>query len=86
MSDKFRRFTRGLSSPPFGGFPVTPNDVTDLPTVTRALNAGGSGTVHVTMQDGSDVTIFIAAGGLLPLRVTRIWATGTTATDIVGLY
>jgi len=74
---------------------VTTNDSTDLvpPTgparPTRALIVGGAGTLKLTFADGSVVSITVPAGVLgfvQYLSVTRIWATGTTATLITALY
>ncbi|MFW2541585.1 spike base protein, RCAP_Rcc01079 family [Primorskyibacter sp. 2E107] len=86
MTDHFSKFSRSITSPPFGGYAITPDDGADLPTVTRALNVGVPGTVRATLLDGSDVTLHIGAGSLFPMRATRIWATGTTAGNLVGLY
>lgn len=66
---------------------VTPNDSSDLSGVTQAIYVGGAGDLHVTMSDGSEVTfVGIDTGETLPLRVRRVYATDTTATDIVALY
>jgi hypothetical protein len=55
--------------------------------VTRALYVGGGGNLAVRLQDGTELTLAnMPAGTLLPIRVTRILATGTTATEIVGLW
>lgn len=86
MSDPFADYTPGLESPPTGGFAITPSDSTDLPQVTRALNVGTAGTLRVLTQDGSDVTLTVAAGILVPLRARRILQAGTTADQLVGLY
>ena len=64
---------------------VTPSDTTDLSDVTSALNVATPGTVRVTTLDGSITDITVAPGHAFPLRVTRVWATGTTATGIRGL-
>ena len=65
---------------------ITPNDSTDITYATRALYIGGSGNVKVTMISGDVVTLTgVVAGTMLPLRVTRVWATGTTATAMIGL-
>lgn len=64
---------------------VTPSDTTDLSDVTSALNVATPGTVRVTTLDGSVTDVSVAPGYAFPLRVTRIWATGTTATGIRGL-
>jgi hypothetical protein len=67
---------------------VTPSDSTDLGHVTRWIYVGGSGgNLEVIMADGSDVTLTsMAAGSLLPMRVSRVKAASTTATGIVALW
>ena len=70
-----------------GAAAVTPNDSTDLPDAAQALYVGGAGNVKVTTADGNEVTInSVAAGATLHLKVTRVHATGTTATNITALY
>ncbi len=66
---------------------VTPNDSTDLSDVTRWVWVGGAGNLAVIMQDGSTPTLTgVPAGSLLPIRVSRVKATGTTATTIVARW
>lgn len=73
--------------PLVGGFAITPSDSTDLPQVTRTLWVGGAGNVSVQMIDGTAITLQgCAAGQEIPVRVRRVYATGTTASNIVGLY
>ncbi len=86
MADRFKDYAAGLDSPPVGGFAVTPDDAADLAVASRGLNVGAAGAVRVTTVDGSDLTLELAAGGIVPIRVTRVWATGTTAGAIVALY
>lgn len=86
MPDKFDGFSESLDSPPSHVFAVTPNDTADLPSVTRGLNVATSGTVQVTTTQGETAAIFVAAGITFPIRAQRVWATGTTATGIVGLF
>jgi hypothetical protein len=66
---------------------VTANDSTVL-IATRGLYIGGAGNVNVTMEgDGTDVLFSgVPAGTVLPIRVTKVKATNTTATLIVALY
>lgn len=66
---------------------VAPSDTVDLVNVTKALFIGGTGTLTVIMQDGSTV-LFTSplAGQIIHLRVSRVKATGTTATNIVALW
>lgn len=70
------------------GAAVAPNDTTDLTTgATRALFVGGAGNIAVIMEDGSAVTFNgVTAGTLLPISVSRVKATNTTATNILALY
>lgn len=66
---------------------VTPSDtVTFQPT--RGVYVGVSGDVTVDMADGdANITFTAAAAGvILPIRVTRIYSTGTTATNLVRVY
>lgn len=85
MSDSFANRMRTPTDPAIRLFSVTPNDLVDLPEVTTALNVATPGRVHVTTTDGSEGTIRIHPGQAFPIRVTRIWQSGTTATGIVGL-
>ena len=84
MNDTFRKHTRSLTSPPEHGAAVVPGE--DLAHVTRALYVGGGGDVAVRLQDGSELVLANVPGGtLIPIRVTRV-LTGTSATQIVGLW
>lgn len=86
MPDRFAEHATGLDSPASHGFAVSPSDGADLPDVTRAIYVGGSGAVAATLASGAEITLAgIAAGTVLPLRIRRIKATGTTATFILGL-
>lgn len=65
---------------------VTFND-SSLIDPTRAIYVGSTGNVKVDFVDGSTVTFSsVSAGTLLPIRVNKIYSTGTTATDIIALY
>lgn len=85
MSDSFADHLSGLESPASKLSPVTPDDATDLPLASRALNVASSGSVAVTTVDGTTATVYVSAGIAFPVRARRIWATGTTATGIVAM-
>ncbi len=85
MSDAFANRMRTPTDPAVRVFPVIPNDLIDLPEVTSALNVATPGTVYVTTTDGSEGSLSIHPGQPFPIRVKRVWQTGTTATGIVGL-
>lgn len=69
-----------------GAIAVTPSDSTIL-QVTRGLYVGSAGDVAVEMTDGQTVTFTsVQAGTVLPLQVTKVLSTGTTAGNIIALY
>lgn len=79
----------GWTSPARKAFSITPHDTNLLSNLTRGIYVGGSGDIVLVMADDGDtsVTFFGAvAGTLLPIRVARVLATGTTATNLVGVY
>ena len=85
--DTFAGRDSGIDAPVGGGAAVTPNNDTDLTIVTRAVYVGGGGNLAVIMQSGAELTFEnVSEGQLLPIRVSRIKSTGTTATGIVGLW
>lgn len=65
---------------------ITKNDTTTF-AATRGLYVGTGGDVAVEMAGGGTITFKnVAAGSLMPISVTKVLATGTVATDFVGLY
>lgn len=64
---------------------VTPDDETNIEP-TRGLYLGTGGDLKVMMLAGTAVTFAnLAAGIIHPIVAIRIYATGTTAGDIVAL-
>lgn len=65
------------------------SDTVDLANVTRAIFIGGAGDVKVDLLAGdgtrsSGVTVTALAVGMWhPMRVARVYTTGTTATAIL---
>ena len=75
---------------------VTPSDTVNIPSVSSqdgsgnngcVLYVGGAGNVRVLTVGGDDVTfVGLAAGQFIPVQVKRVYATSTTATNIVALW
>jgi hypothetical protein len=88
MSDPFATTSPGLGGPAGHAFAVTPNDGADLAVITRGLYVGTGGDLSLVLKGDAAAVSFagVASGSVLPLRVARVRATGTTASDIVGLY
>ena len=78
-------------SPTFPMFPggattFTNSDTEYLPTPS-VIYVGGTGNVKVTTAQGDD-TIFLGLqpGQVIPVQVIRVWATGTTAINLLRIY
>lgn len=72
---------------------VTPSDTSNIPSINGGTNngcvlyVGGAGNVKVLTIGGDEVTLFSAQAGLvIPVKVLKVFATGTTATNIVALW
>jgi hypothetical protein len=85
-SDPFIGQTPGLGSPVYSGaFAITPG--TALPFTPRAIYVGGAGNIAATGQDGNAVTFTaIPVGAIIPFRAASVASSGTTATNLLGLY
>lgn len=87
MADLYANQAPSLDSPAMTAAAVTPNDSNDLAVTARALYVGGAGDLSLVLVGDTAAVTFAAvpAGSVLPLRVKRVRATGTTATAIVAL-
>lgn len=52
----------------------------------RGLYVGGTGNIKIDMPNATGVTFAGVAAGILPVQVTKVYQTGTTATSVVALY
>lgn len=87
MTDNFRSHATELDSPVNYLEDVTPNDSADLGNVTRGIMISAAGDLKITTWGGSTITLTaLTAGVIHPIRVKRVFATGTTATGIVAAW
>ena len=85
MTDKFKDAVYGLSSIPLNAAVVVPSDTVDLSDVCRRIHVGVGGDLKVDMKGIGTVTFKnIPTGGEKTGAFTRVYATGTTATDMVA--
>lgn len=76
----------GYADPAFDAVAIVPADSGTLAGPPRALYVGVGGDVRVRTRAGTDVTFFnVPAGSILPIEFIRVWNTGTTASQMVGL-
>ena len=78
-------------SPTFPMFPGDATAVTTSDTVNFAepsiIFAGSGGIIRVLTAQGSTVTFnSVQAGAILPVQVLRVFATTTTATNMVRIF
>jgi hypothetical protein len=70
--------------------PVVPSNTVDIvgpnEALTDAIWVGGPGIVVAVLDNDHAVNFTCVAGQLLPLRVKRVNATGTTATLMQALF
>ncbi len=71
--------------PAFDAFSITPSDGVNLAQTARALYVGVAGDVRVMTPGGATVTFKNVSAGILPVSAVRVFATATTATQIIGL-
>lgn len=71
---------------PGGAAAVTPSDTNNLATAS-IIYVGTAGNVQVTTAQGDQV-IFnnVPAGAVIPVQVIRVWASSTTATNMLRIY
>lgn len=75
-----------LIEPGFDIFPITPDDTTDLPMPTMSLYVSGTEISVVTLAGYTrTVPIDPLYNMVLPIRVSRVLATGTDADVIFGI-
>jgi hypothetical protein len=73
---------------------VTPSNTDDIASISGGtsnngcvLYVGGAGNLKVDTIGGDTVTFTgVLGGSFIPVQVTRVYATGTTATSIVALW
>ena len=64
---------------------ITPSDTGNIAGM-RGLYVGSGGNVKVDMQGGTTITFSnVISGTILPIKASRVYSTGTTATSLVAL-
>jgi len=88
MADPFASFGPAPALPARQAAAVVPADGADLPTAAKALYVGVAGDVVAELagNPGTAVTFKAHPVGYLMARVSRVHATGTTATNLLALY
>jgi hypothetical protein len=64
---------------------ITPSDAAFLSPTTVYVGVTGDVTVEPWVGDNTVTFVAVPAGTAVPVRAKRVLATGTTATDLVGV-
>ena len=87
MEDRTRHYPGGNGTGPRGAWAITPDDDEMQPYLGRAIWVGTGGTLVVELQIGGPQTYLnVPDGCRWDGDFIRVLATGTTATDLIGLY
>lgn len=82
----FANRARSAVGPLTRAAPVTPDDNTDLPFESRAVMVATAGNLAVTLADGDTIVLpALRPGVVYPLALTRVRASGSTASGAVVL-
>lgn len=87
LADPFRESIDSPTAPAQNCFPIIPSDSADLLTATKALYIGQGGDLNVVLVNATTAVVFrnVSTGTILDIRAKAVRATGTSASDIVGL-
>lgn len=78
-------FDGGYSASRWSNGSIVPSDTATIEPRYDGLWIGATGDVVAEDQDGNVATFKCQGGSVLPISPRRVRATGTTATNIVGL-
>lgn len=65
-------------------YTITPNDGANLAQPVRALRVSVAGDLHVITRSGSERTIAANDAEVITCGILKVFATGTTATGLLG--
>jgi hypothetical protein len=88
MADAFATRADDVSAPARRTTAIVPHDTNDLADLPKAIYIGGGGDVALMAVADNTARTFkaVQVGSILPIRVRRVLATGTTATNLIALY
>ena len=84
MKDNFSNYAQNVNSPLFAAEACPDASDCALSEVSRAVHIGVPGDLEVTMLDGTRLVIPGLASGWHPIRISHIWAAGSTAQSVVA--
>ena len=85
--DAFQQLAESTMTPSDNCFAITPDDVNELPFLTKAIYIGSGGDLVAFVGNSATPVTFknLVSGSVLDVRVRIVRLSGTTAGDLVGL-
>jgi hypothetical protein len=76
---------------PRSGFAITTNDAADLTHTITKLYVGTGGNIKLVLVKDDSTLGFVTLtavpqGSILELAIKKIWAAGTTASNLIGFF
>lgn len=87
MADRFEAQIDSASQPAREAFAITPHASNEVDPLPKAIFVGTGGNITLRAADSGADVVFrnVASGQILDVRARYVRASGTTATDLVGL-
>lgn len=86
MKDRFDTRSANIIGSALDGFAIAASDIGELTETTRAIYVGSPGDLTIVLKSNAELTFKnVAASTVLPVRAIKVLATGTTASDLLGL-
>jgi hypothetical protein len=84
--DRFTDVT--AESPARASEPITPNNTVQLSSIPKAIYVGSGGSITGQLVGDTEDRTFggVPTGAILPFQFKLIKASGTSASQIIGLY
>jgi hypothetical protein len=77
---------RSSDGPINKAFVISPNDSVTLANTTSGIHANASGNANVIFLNSTTGTIiYLNQGSIYPYRITKVFQTGTTCNNLMGL-
>lgn len=90
MADIFEHYQSTLTGPATYARSLTPSDTVELTDTPRWLSVENGGILRVDMLNNTasdnPVDVPVMSGQLVYIRATKIYATGTSASGILGYW
>ena len=77
----------GIGQPAGNLLAITPSDAAELEYLVRGIYVGGAGDLTVMTLGGTiGVFVGVTAGSIIPVLAIKVYSTGTSASNLLGMF